>query len=134
MHLRRRVSLRATVALAAVTFFAVLVGSVAIQAQRIEAQARLDELNEQLVVARDEHRRLRAEVAIAESPGRIMGEATTLGMVEPGPVLPLAAVGSATGGADTEGRGDGGSGDGGPGHVEQTPAPPDGSVAEVAAP
>ena len=121
VHPRRRVSLRTTVALAAATFFAVLVGSVTIQAQRIEAQARLDALDAQLTEARDEHRRLRAEVAIAESPERIMAEATALGMVEPGPVLPLAPVGSgAQEGDDATGN--------------ETRLPPTGDGTEVASP
>ncbi len=69
-----------------------LAGSVTIQAQRIEAQHRIDRLDQKLVAADDLHRELRAEVAVAESPERIMGAAKDLGMVEPGPVLPLVPV------------------------------------------
>lgn len=70
-------------------FFVVLAGSVAIQAQRIESQHRIDAVQEQLVQAERRNRELRADVAVAESPGRIMAAANELGMVEPGPVLPL---------------------------------------------
>jgi hypothetical protein len=102
---RRSVSLRATLLVAAALFFGVLAGSVTIQAQRIEGQHRLDRINAELVLASDENRLLRAAVAVAESPERIMAEALASGMVEPGPVLPLVAVG-ADGSADTVERTD----------------------------
>jgi cell division protein FtsL len=86
---RRRVSGRTLLGLSAALFFVVLAGSVTIQAQRIEAQHRIDQLDAELLDARDLHRELRAEVAVAESPERIMAAARELGMVEPGPVLPL---------------------------------------------
>lgn len=70
-------------------FFVVLAGSVAIQAQRIESQHRIDRVQEELVQAERRNRELRADVAVAESPERIMAAANELGMVEPGPVLPL---------------------------------------------
>ena len=62
-------------------FFVVLAGSVAIQAQRIESQHRIDAVQEQLVQAERRNRELRADVAVAESPGRIMAAANELGMV-----------------------------------------------------
>ncbi len=86
---RRRVSGRALLGLSAALFFVVLAGSVTIQAQRIEAQHRIDQLDVELLEAQDLHRELRADVAVAESPERIMAAARDLGMVEPGPVLPL---------------------------------------------
>jgi hypothetical protein len=67
----------------------VLAGSVAIQAQRIESQHRIDRVQEELLQAERRNRELRADVAVAESPERIMAAANDLGMVEPGPVLPL---------------------------------------------
>ena len=78
--------------LTAVVSFSVVGGGVAIQAQRVQAQHRLDELRTELSEAGDEHRVLRAEVAFAESPDRIMAEAREMGMVDPGPVLPIASV------------------------------------------
>lgn len=89
VHPRRRVSGRALLGVGAAMFFVLLAGSVTIQAQRIEAQHRIDRLDQRLIAADDQHRELRADVAIAESPQRIMGAAAELGMVEPGPVLPL---------------------------------------------
>lgn len=86
---QRRVSGRALLGLSAALFFVVLAGSVTIQAQRIEAQHRMDQLDAEMLDAQDLHRELRAEVAVAESPERIMDAARELGMVEPGPVLPL---------------------------------------------
>lgn len=66
-----------------------LAGGVTIQAQRIEAQHRIDRLDAALLEADELHRVLRAEVAVAESPEVVMQSAKELGMVEPGPVLPL---------------------------------------------
>jgi hypothetical protein len=95
---RRSVSLRATVAISALLFFSVLAGSVTIQAQRIEGQHRLDGVRTELESAEQINRALRAEVAIAESPQRVKAEAVRMGMVEPGPVLPLASVSTQPGG------------------------------------
>ncbi len=64
---------------------------VTIQAQRIEAQHRIDQLDQQLVAAERRQRDLRVDVAIAESPERIMAEAAALGMVAPAMVVPLAS-------------------------------------------
>ncbi len=89
VHPHRRVSGRALLGVGAALFFVLLAGSVTIQAQRIEAQHRIDGLDERLIAADDLHRQLRAEVAVAESPARVMEAAAELGMVEPGPVLPL---------------------------------------------
>lgn len=80
---------RALLGASAALFFVVLAGSVTIQAQRIETQHRIDQVDADLVAAQDLHRELRADVAVAESPERIMAAANELGMVEPGPVLPL---------------------------------------------
>jgi hypothetical protein len=75
--------------MSAALFFVVLAGAVTIQAQRIEAQHRIDALDARLLAADEQHRVLRAEVAVAASPERVMQAAAELGMVEPGPVLPL---------------------------------------------
>jgi len=86
------VSLRTTLVISTLLFFAVLSGAVTIQAYRIQAQHRVDVVQDRLSEAKDRNRRLRAEVAIAESPDRIMAEALAMGMVEPGPVLPLVST------------------------------------------
>ena len=87
---------RTLLGLSAALFFVVLAGSVTIQAQRIEAQHRIDQLDVELLEAQDLHRELRAEVAVAESPERVMAAARELGMVEPGPVLPLVPPAAST--------------------------------------
>jgi len=86
---RRVISLRALLVLSGIMFFGVLFCAVSIQAQRIEGQRRIDQLDRAIVAERDQHRALRAEVAERESPERIMAAARSLGMVEPGPVAPL---------------------------------------------
>ena len=91
---RRRLSLRATMLLGAVLFFAVLAGSVAIQAERIEGQHEIDRLESETVAAIERNRSLRSQVAVAESPARIMDEARALEMVEPGTPVPLVTAGS----------------------------------------
>jgi hypothetical protein len=72
-----------------VMFFAVLFCAVTIQAQRMEGQRRIDQLDKDIVAERDQYRALRADVAEQESPERIMAAARALDMVEPGPVAPL---------------------------------------------
>ena len=91
---KRRLSLRATMLLGAVLFFGVLAGSVAIQAERIEGQHEIDRLEAETVAAVERNRALRSEVAVAESPARIMDEARALEMVEPGTPVPLVTAGS----------------------------------------
>lgn len=73
----------------AALFFVLLAGSVTIQAHRIELQHRIDQLDADLLAAHEQQRVLRAEVAVAESPERVMEAARGLGMIDPGPVLPL---------------------------------------------
>lgn len=75
--------------MSAALFFVVLAGAVTIQVARIEAQQRIDELDRALVEGREQEQHLRAQVAVAESPERITRAARDLGLVEPGPVLPL---------------------------------------------
>lgn len=85
----RRVTGRAVLTVGFALFFLLLAGSVAIQAQRIEAQHRIDQLEERIVAAEERNRSLRADVAVAESPDTVMTSARELGMVDPGPVQPL---------------------------------------------
>ncbi len=96
----RRLSLRATLLLGAAMFFGVLAGSVAIQAQRIEGQHEIDRLEADTVAAIELNRSLRSQVAVAESPARIMDEARALEMVEPGTPVPLVTAGSQSAGDD----------------------------------
>lgn len=112
---RRSVSLRTTLAISTLLFFAVLSGAVTIQAYRIQAQHRVDVVQARLSEAEDVNRSLRAEVAIAESPDRIMAEALAMGMVEPGPVLPLVSATPTTA----------------PDPATEAPAPTDGAVPPV---
>jgi len=83
----------------------ILAGFVAIQAQRIEAQHRIDQLDQQLVDAERRQRDLRVDVAVAESPERIMAEAAALGMVAPAMVVPLTPPQDAAG-QESTGSGD----------------------------
>ena len=87
-------SLRSIVMLGAVVFFGVLAGSVTIQAQRIEGQHQIDRIEADTVAAIERNRSLRSQVAVAESPARIMAEARALEMVEPGTPVPLVTSGS----------------------------------------
>lgn len=87
----RRAS-RLQVAAVAVTgaMFVVLMGMITMSAQRVEGQQRLDELQHELTVAQNLNRELRADVAEAESPAVVLASAARLGLVEPGPIVPLA--------------------------------------------
>ncbi len=66
-----------------------LAGSVAIQAQRIEAQHRLDRIDAELIAAREQQRQLRAEVAVARVAVAVLQAAERSRRVDPGPVVPL---------------------------------------------
>lgn len=81
----------------AVFFFALLAGSVTIQAQRIQTQHRLDTVNAGLEAGLELNQQLRADVATAESPDRILTEATALGLVESATVEPLVSGTAGTG-------------------------------------
>ena len=105
VHTRRRVGTRTILITSVALFFVILAGSVAIQAQRIEAQHRIDQLDQQLVDAERRQRDLRVDVAVAESPERIMAEAAALGMVAPAMVVPLTPPQDAAG-QESTGSGD----------------------------
>jgi len=92
VHPQRRLSARTLLLGAAVLAFVVLAGAVAIQAERIEAQRTIDRLNRDLVAAEAEQRHLRAEVATAASPARILEAAAELDLMEPAAVVPLTPV------------------------------------------
>ena len=91
VHPRRWAGTRSKLLAGVLGFFVILAVMVTIQAQRIEAQHRIDQLDQQLVAAERRQRDLRVDVAIAESPERIMAEAAALGMVAPAMVVPLAS-------------------------------------------
>lgn len=86
-----------TVAFGAVVFLAALAVAVAIQGARISSQERYDALTERVERARETNRDLRVAVARAESPEVILDAARGLGMIEPGPVVPLPAGPPGTG-------------------------------------
>ncbi len=92
VHPQRRLSARALLLGAAVMAFVVLAGAVAIQAQRIETQRTIDRLELELVAAEAEQRHLRAGVAAAASPARILAAAAELDLMEPAAVVPLTPV------------------------------------------
>lgn len=117
VHGRRRVSGRTLVMVTAVLFFSVVGGAVAIQAQRVEAQHRIDQLERDIQREMELNRILRADVAVAESPDRIIEAARELRLVPPGPVVPLVpraespATESTEPGQPETGQPDAGSGD-----------------------
>jgi hypothetical protein len=74
-----------------IAFFAALVVSVFIQGERIKTQERADKVAARTEQAQDRHRRLRVDVAEAESPVHILDAARGLGMVEPGPAAAVPA-------------------------------------------
>ena len=69
--------------------FVLLMGVVTISAQRIEGQRKLDSLQMQLADLQSTNRELRADVAQAESPEVVLAHAAKLGLVEPGPIVPV---------------------------------------------
>lgn len=75
-----------------VAFLLTVAASVFVQGERIREQERSDQLNADIRRAEEQSRRLGVEVARAESPERILGEARSLGMVEPAPVAAVPAV------------------------------------------
>lgn len=102
VHSKRFVSLRSLVWLLAVTAFSVLLLSVMIQSLRIEGQSHLDKTSNRIGIENARSLDLRAAVAERESPERIMSEARKLGMIDPGPVAPLASGTPASGVSDSQ--------------------------------
>ena len=100
VHYRRRLSTRGVVVLSALAFFAILFLAVSVQAMRAQGDRNLDAINQGIRVETERHLELRAKLAEKESPARIMGKARTMGMIDPGPVAPLASP--AGEGADEE--------------------------------
>ena len=104
----REIGWRATVVFCVLGSFGALVGSVAIQSQRIALQEEADRLVERTAEARDHNRDLRIAVIQAESPEHVLEVARAQGLVEPGPIAvvpavtsPPAAEASSPTGADT---------------------------------
>lgn len=100
VHYRRRLSTRGVVVLSALAFFAILFLAVSVQAMRAQGDRNLDAINQGIRVETERYLELRAKLAEKESPARIMGKARTMGMIDPGPVAPLASP--AGEGADEE--------------------------------
>jgi cell division protein FtsL len=91
---RRRLRTGPTVVLGAVLAFGIAFAVVVFQAQLVQGQRNLDDLNERIDLAADEYRQLRWEVADLESPDRIVDAAGALGMVTPPGVTYLTPTGS----------------------------------------
>ncbi len=89
---RRDIGWRAIVVICIVGTFAALVGSVAIQSQRIALQEEADKIAAATARAHDRNRDLRIEVIQAESPQNVLDGASTAGLVEPGPVAVVPSV------------------------------------------
>ena len=70
-------------------FTAVLVGNVTVHASITQGQFELERLQDTAAQREATYQRLRLEVAEAEAPGRIVGRARRLGMVEPASVTYL---------------------------------------------
>lgn len=89
---RRDIGWQATVALCIIGTFAALVGSVAIQGQRIAVQEEADRIAVRTAEAQDRNRDLRIQVIQAESPEHVLEVARSAGLVEPGPIGVIPAV------------------------------------------
>lgn len=77
---RRRRTAR-TVALLAALVFTMMAGAAAFQIQIARRQLQLDQLERQIAEASNEYDALRLERAELRAPGRLLAEATALGMV-----------------------------------------------------
>lgn len=91
VHHRRRISTRAAVISSAMAFFVILLLAVSVQSLRAETDRQLDDVNSQIRKDAERNLELRAELAGKESPATIMDQARALGMIDPGPVVPLAS-------------------------------------------
>lgn len=90
VHHKRRVSARMLSAVFISSFFVILFMSVSLQSLRAEADHDIDALDQQIRYSAERYLELRAELAEKETPALIMQEAHQLGMIDPGPVAPLA--------------------------------------------
>lgn len=90
VHRRRRVSGRALSVAFFTSFFVILFAAVWVQSLRAAADRNLDQLDQQIRGAAETYLELRAELAERETPALIMQQARDLGMIDPGPVAPLA--------------------------------------------
>lgn len=71
-------------------FFAILFAAVWVQSLRAGADRSIDLLDQQIRSAAETYLELRAELAEKETPALVMQHARDLGMIDPGPVAPLA--------------------------------------------
>ncbi|MCB1256199.1 MAG: hypothetical protein KDB26_03795 [Microthrixaceae bacterium] len=91
VHHRRRISTRAAVISSAMAFFVILLLAVSVQSLRAQTDRQLDNVNSQIRKEAERNLELRAKLAGKESPATIMDQARALGMIDPGPVVPLAS-------------------------------------------
>lgn len=74
-----------------VMIMAMVAVAVGFKAQQVAGQSHLDLTRSGIVEARGRQQELRARVASVESPARVLEAAEELGMVEPAPVVAVAA-------------------------------------------
>jgi cell division protein FtsL len=74
-----------------VAIVAMVAVAVAFQAQQVSGQSQLDLARSEIVEERGRQQELRARVAAIESPARVLEAAEELGMIEPAPVVAVAA-------------------------------------------
>lgn len=90
VHRTRRISPRVLSVAFFACFFAILFSAVWLQSLRAGADRNIDVLDQQIRSAAESYLELRAELAEKETPALMMQKARDLGMIDPGPVAPLA--------------------------------------------
>ena len=96
---RRRLRTGPTVVVGAVLAFAIAFAIVAFQAQLVQGQRHLDDLDGRIDQAAEQYRQLRLDVAELESPERVVDAAGALGMVTPPEVTYLTPSGTVVAGS-----------------------------------
>ena len=76
---------------ATVVIVTLVAAAVGFAAQQVAGQSHLDTTRDGIVEARQDQQELRAAVAEAESPARVLDAARDLGMIEPAPALAVPA-------------------------------------------
>jgi hypothetical protein len=77
-----------------VTIVSLVAAAVGFKAQQVAGQSQLDDSRAGLAEAHERQQELRARVAEAESPARVLDAAGELGMIEPAPVVAVPAPGA----------------------------------------
>jgi cell division protein FtsL len=91
---RRRVSRAHPAVVTVVMIVALVAAAVAFEAQQVAGQSHLDHSRAGIAEAHETQQELRARVAEAESPARVLEAAGELGMIEPAPVVAVPAPGA----------------------------------------